>query len=529
MVTWGKDPLAAFLSIVELLGPCRFSHWATKDEVTEVVGFGDPVARDNPVAWIQIAAVSITQTQNTMSLFPVMISDKLMREHGMRKGDIGKEIIYAYGGRRRIQAVTSSPRALEGGRPTFVIMNETHHWLFENNGHGMFKVIRRNAVKSKGGAARSLSITNAYAPHEGSVAQIIRESWENEQAGLSVRTRMLYDSLEAPDTAKMSLTKKDMPDGSDPTEEQIRAYIGAVIRAVRGDATWLYVDNIVDEILDKVNPPSESRRWYYNQVVASEDVWADPAAIRAGINPVVREARTADVDQLRAGWLPMPSDPIVMFGDGSKSDDATGLVGCRLSDGYTFTIGVWQKPPGDRGDLWLAPRGEVRQRIDEAFARFNVVGFWFDPSHTKDDEDGTRYWDGMLDEVHRAYKDRLQVWAVKTGDRQMSVMWDMTSRDRHGIFVAAAETFIEELEHKDEQGEYRPTFTHDGHPALVQHMQNAYRAPGEHGISLRKEHRESLKKIDLAVCAVGARMLRRIVLNRGLDEPEKQAGTFWGA
>jgi hypothetical protein len=32
-------------------------------------------------------------------------------------------------------------------------------------------------------------------------------------------------------------------------------------------------------------------------------------------------------------------------------------------------------------------------------------------------------------------------------------------------------------------------------------------------VSLGKEHRESARKVDLAVCAVGARMLRRVVLN----------------
>lgn len=34
-----------------------------------------------------------------------------------------------YRGARRIEAVTSSPRALEGGRPTFTVANETQHWV----------------------------------------------------------------------------------------------------------------------------------------------------------------------------------------------------------------------------------------------------------------------------------------------------------------------------------------------------------------------------------------------------------------
>ena len=47
---------------------------------------------------------------------------------------------------------------------------------------------------------------------------------------------------------------------------------------------------------------------------------------------------------------------------------------------------------------------------------------------------------------------------------------------------------------------------------LETHLKNAKRAPGKYGVSIRKEHRESRHKIDLAVCLVGARMLRRTYL-----------------
>jgi hypothetical protein len=48
---------------------------------------------------------------------------------------------------------------------------------------------------------------------------------------------------------------------------------------------------------------------------------------------------------------------------------------------------------------------------------------------------------------------------------------------------------------------------------LVEHCVNARRNPNSRfGVSIRKEHRESARKIDLAVCLVGARMLRRMYL-----------------
>ena len=42
-----------------------------------------------------------------------------------------------------------------------------------------------------------------------------------------------------------------------------------------------------------------------------------------------------------------------------------------------------------------------------------------------------------------------------------------------------------------------------------------------------KENRESKKKIDLAVCLVGARLLRKVYLNTEVEEKE-HTGVVWG-
>jgi hypothetical protein len=301
--------------------------------------------------------------------------------------------------------------------------------------------------------------------------------------------------------------------------------------AVRGDATWLDVEGIVKSILNRKNSPSRSRRFWLNQITASEESWVHPDAVDAAIDPLATSARINGNDVLRDGWLVMPDEEIVVFFDGSKSDDSTALIGCRLTDGYVFTLGVWQKPPGKRGEDWLAPRGQVDTRVTEMFERFNVVAFWGDPSHALDDADSSRYWDGMMDDWHKRYRDRLakDFWAMKSGDRVHSILWDMTSPARIQQFVAAAEQFVEEIETKNDIEQFAPQFKIDGHPALVKHLKNAIRAPGKWGVSLMKEGRESTRKIDLAVAAAGARMLRRVVLNRGPADTEDKPGELWGA
>jgi hypothetical protein len=108
-------------------------------------------------------------------------------------------------------------------------------------------------------------------------------------------------------------------------------------------------------------------------------------------------------------------------------------------------------------------------------------------------------------------------------------MWDMTSPERTKQFIAGAELFVEEIERETEGVGYTPAFRHDGHPALLNHLKNAKRYPTRDGVSLWKGQKDSAKKIDLAVCAAGARLLRRLVLNRGVDEAKAKGGRLWGA
>jgi hypothetical protein len=42
-------------------------------------------------------------------------------------------------------------------------------------------------------------------------------------------------------------------------------------------------------------------------------------------------------------------------------------------------------------------------------------------------------------------------------------------------------------------------------------MKNARKREGRYGMTVGKEHRSSSRKVDLAVCAIGARMLWRQV------------------
>lgn len=536
MKGWGKDPISAVLSAVEFVGPCRFAGWAARDMPEIGVAYGEPVAKAHARSWVQIAATTAAQTKNTMMIFSGLFTEECKAEHGI---DMGKEVIYAYGGNKRIEIVTSSPRSLEGNRPTFVLKNETHHWLeISNNGVDMADAIERNLTKAKGGAARSLSITNAYEPSEDSVARRERDAYLELMAKEGKYSTIMYDSLEAPVNARLRPAFPDENGGKCPPipdeikKKLTRRYIGRVLEAVRGDSVWLNIPAITDSILNPKNKASRSRRFFYNQVTAAEDAWVHPGAVDAAVNRMAAEARELQGHEpmsiLTAGWLVAPDEPVVMFFDGSKSDDATALVGCRLSDGYVFTIGVWSRPNGERGKTWLAPRNAVDQRVAKAFELFNIVAFWGDPSHTKDEMTDSSYWMPMLDKWMREYKDRLDPkhWPVKSGLSKHAINFDMALPMNTKLFISGAEQVVEDLENKNDVEEFQPLFEIDGHPTLMTHMKNAiaHYDPRGWGISLSKVDRESARKIDAAVCLVGARLMRRVVLNLHEEEEEEELG-----
>lgn len=460
----GKDPLAASLAAVEFVGPCRpTGRTFTSGELA-----GHPIGAPHPAAWVQCAAVSFDQNRNLMTLFPGLFTRRAVEEFGI---ELGKTIIYARRGAARIEAVTSSPAALEGGRTTFTVLNETHLWTESTGGHAMAAVIERNATKSADGSARTLAITNAYEPGRDSVAERTREAWEAAQAGKVADTGLMYDSLEAPPEAKLNA-----------------AWAPAVIRAVRGDSTWLDVDRIVASILDTRNPPSRSRRFWYNQVTAAEDAWMAPYEWDACARPDLALNER---------------DEVVMFFDGSKSDDSTGLAACRVSDGHVVTLGVWERPP--RAESWSAPRDEVDGVVSQAFERYRVLAFFADPGTGEDTEagDGGRYWDRYIDGWAERYGPRLLLHAATAGTRRHAVQWDMGDVRRQAEFTAAVErTRVDILERH---------LTHDGHKIMRRHVANARRRTNAWGVTIGKESRDSRRKIDLAVCMVGAHMVRRLV------------------
>ncbi|AVO25436.1 terminase [Mycobacterium phage Kykar] len=451
MKGWGKDPLVAALSLAEMCGPVAFSHF---DEN------GGPVGKPRHAAWVTVAAVSQDQTKNTFSLFPIMISKRLRSEYGLEPN---RFIIYAESATRRIEAATASPASMEGNRPTFVVQNETQWWGVGpdgklNDGHSMSEVIEGNMSKVPG--ARTLSICNAHRPGDDTVAERSYQNWLDILAGEVIDTGILYDALEAPADTPVS----EIP----PPSEDEPGYTAGVAKLLeglgvaRGDSIWLPLDDILMSVLTAKNDIIESRRKFLNQVNASEDSWLAPA----------------DWDKCHSTSLrPLTKgDKITLGFDGSKSNDWTALVACRVEDGAVFLVDYWNPENYPSGEV---PKEDVDAVVRSMKDKYEVVAFRAD----------VKEFEAYVDQWGQLFRRTIKVNASPGNP----VAFDMRGQTKR--FALDCERFADAVLEQE--------LVHDNNPVMKAHITNAHRHPTIYdAISIRKPSKASKRKIDAAVCSV---------------------------
>jgi hypothetical protein len=482
----GKDPGGAAWCNCELIGPTQL-----------VKRNGVWVGEKHRMPLVQIASNSEAQSKDVLRVANGQLCRETREYYGIDCGETRTIII----GGGRLEILTASEKTAEGDPATAIMVNESHHMTESSGGHRVAEVVRRNVAKSpREMQAREIQFTNAHMQGYDSVAERAFLAWQAQVAGRAKRIDILYDSIEAP------------PD-VDLTDDMSRM---AGLQAAYMDAPWSDLERLSDEVLDIRTSIADSIRYYMNGLGTAQDAWVDPRKF----------------DELaRADMVVADREMIAMFLDCSKSTDATGLVASRIIDGHVFKLGAWQRPHGDRGKGWLAPKHEVDAAVQAAFARYHVVWFGVDPSPAKDDETEALYWLPQIDLWHRKYREKLPIWATSGEKIGNAVLFDMRLSQRGGVernklFTEAAMQAAKDIDGDEEAG-IKGTLTWDGDAILRIHTHNARRRPNQWGVSLGKASRDSSKLVDLAVCMVGARMGRRIALNSG-KLPKKRSGRAVG-
>lgn len=445
----GKSPFAALLALVELCAPVRLFDFDPRAPGGCV---GQPVA----MPLVQIAATAESQTANTMRMVRALApkGSRVVQDHML---DPGKTRYYK-APEGTLEVITSSSAAAEGAEASFIVGDETEHWKPGNGGPELAATLEDNLTKS---GNRMLETCNAWHPGTGSVAEASYDGWVAQEEGRTRgKTKVLYDArIASPDT--------DLRD-----EHSLRR----ALEHVYDDCWWQQLRPIMERIWDPRSKEDDSRRKYLNQPTSPANSWTTVQAWGALRKPERVVAAGED---------------IVIFTDGSKSNDATAHVGCCMRDGHVFLIGAWEPDPNDDDDQ--VPLDEVDAVLAAAYDRYNVVAHYSDVRELES---------FVFTSWPEAYKDQLLLWAVPTGKSAQPIAWDMRS---HGFdFTIACETAATEI---DEGG-----FTHDDNPVLTRHVLNCRNRRGRWGLSVSKESPASPNKIDAGVCMVGARMVYRRVL-----------------
>lgn len=183
-----------------------------------------------------------------------------------------------------------------------------------------------------------------------------------------------------------------------------------------------------------------------------------------------------------------PGRRVTLGFDGARRRDSTVLVACDVESGHQVVAGAWERP-AQAGDEWEVPEDEVDQVVEDAFERWQVWRLYGDPP----------YWETALDR-----------WAGHYG-RERVVRW-WTNRLKATAFALRAW-----------QTDMRPgAMSHDGDELLARHIANAVKhrtrmrdADGEELWVIRKDSRDSPRKIDAAMAAVLAWTARRDAIRAG--------------
>jgi hypothetical protein len=457
----GKSPFAGALSAGELGGPVVFDGFDAA---------GRAVGRPHASPWVQLAAVSEDQTVNTMSIVIAMLQDADIP--GL---DPGLTRIYTANG--RLEPVTASAPSREGQRLTAAVLDEPHLWLPSNGGKRLAATIRRNLAKMGG---RSIETTNAWRDGEDSVAE---------------RTSFAAD-LAAEGRTKTARILRMHPKGVVPDLAD-EAALRAALVTLYADAPWIDVDRIISEIYDPDTEPGDARRFYLNEITSADD-----ALVTAG-----------EYDACRDGEPLADGDVITLGLDGGKSDDATALIACRVSDRLfqpldlgDGMLSIWE-PPVRRAHrslaattMWELDRTLVDEAVHRAFKQYRVVGFFADVEH----------FESYIDAWANKYRGRLKVKASTAS----AIGWDM--RGRVQVSTLANERLMRAIRDG--------AIMHTGESTQRRHVLNARRRPNRWGTSFGKESRESVNKVDAYAGMLLADMARHDLLERGYRPPASSRG-----
>lgn len=472
-----KSGKAAAIAMFEAFGPCRFAGWAKGGETYEFLGRvytyqrGEPMGKAVKNPQIKVMATEEGQTGNVYENIYYNLTDRdaplyALQAYGV---DPGKTRVLR-DGRNLILPSTAGAASKDGGLETFVVFDETHLYN-KPELREMFSVVSRNLRKRKKTAETwYLETTTMYAPGEESIAEETYDLAVKIMEGKARRPRLLFDHRWA-DVAQLErITEGEHKE----TEDEYIARLTAAFTEAYGDAiAYNDIEGLLNGLFDTHQTESETRRYFFNALVAATNAWLQLAEWnRIGLKE--RRAAAKLAGKPFRFMPPRKGDIITLGFDGGQTDDATVLIACRVSDRYVWPVFIIEVPDGPEGKNWRVDEHEVDALVRATFEKFNVVAFFADPP----------YWQDYIEKWEKDFGDRLKVKssgasAIKFFTKIDTLMASALER-AHTAIVA---------QH----------VWHGNHVALTRHVSNARRWRRAGGVVIGKDKKGSPLKMDGAV------------------------------
>jgi phage terminase large subunit-like protein len=390
--------------------------------------------------------------------------------------DVGWARIMRRDGHGKAAPYATAPSARDGARTTFQHFDETHHLTLPRlkKAH---RAMLANIPKRFIADAWSLETTTAYAPGEDSVAENTHEYARAVATGKIRNPKLFFFHRQASETHDLATVKG------------LRA---AALEAT-GPSAWMrkQVPGILRQFDDPTADRSYLERVWFNMPKRSADAAFD----------AVRWASLA-----QPGYMPEPGALITLGFDGSKSDDATALIGTEVATGFQWPLGIWERPFGKDGEGWSVPEDEVDAKVAFAYETFDVWAMYADPP----------YWETWVN-----------TWAGRYGEasegKRGVVKWHTRWWRKMAEAVRAYANAMKD-----------GALSHSGDQVFAQHIANAHRRPldmrdEDHKplYVIQKERPKSPRKMDAAVAGVLSWRARLDALGAGAgQEPPAWDGTI---
>ncbi len=426
-----KSETAGLISVAEALAEVRFDGWDAN---------GQPVGRPVVSPFIRALATEEKQAGNTFQNVAFIMGEWGQDTHPHIYGGIrgigdyrsAQNIYLPNGGECR--SSSSGAASKDGGKETFLVPDELHLYVLREL-RDMYATAMRNLGKRKNAEPWALATTTACRLGEQSVWEVLEKSWRKGELG----KEWLIHHREA--RGRIDIYDRER------TLRQLRNVYGPAMDPVTG---WMDPERVYQDMLDPTvcRDEAEAARYFLNRSMAGVDAWIPTRVIE---------------DQTRAEGKPPSGEWISVGFDGSINDDSTVIRGCRMRDGYRFTIGLWERPKGNAGVSWQVPRPQVLARFREAMRTWRITRAYCDPHE----------WRSDIASLAQEFGESVVVEWPTSRSGPMSAALDRLHTD-----LVNGETF------------------HDDDPAIAAHYGNAF-VDNRRGLRLvRKEYPNSPRKID---------------------------------